>query len=763
MSTPSNPRTTPSLFGVAVSLALFLYAVYLFSYRGGFHSVDEVSTFAVTESMVKFGQFNTDQIAWTQWTTTQAEAQGFFGVGGHVYSKKGLAISLAQAPLYWLALNLPGIGMLQTVSLLNAALTAATAALIYALLRRLRFDHGVSLAAGLLYGLATIAWVYAKYLFSGTLAGFLLLAAVYILLAYRRQGGLWRPPLAGFLAGLTVLARANNLLLLAILGGYLLAGAWQAADRSARRRLTWTFPAWGFGAGAVVAGAIFLGYNWARSGNPLQTGYDLTLFGPNILLGLYKLLFSPLRGLFIYSPLLLAAFPGWFRLKRQHPAEAWLICALAGATLLLFSAWSSGEGLSWGSRFLVPIVPLLVIPLAPLIDRARAAPLAARLAYLALALLSGLIQLLGVAVNPWVFLDALQRQFGGQFFWERTAALYDFSTSQIVGQLQNFSLQNSDVAWWQPGRFDAPALAMSLALLAPAGWLLFKRRGRGGLLRGITLLAAVTVSFGLLVRYGQTDRRQFGAPQHGYLLALNRAAAEAGGRGRVMTVAENDYHLPMNRFKARVPLLGFARSVDPLPNTAMPLLEPLLTGDAGRVWLVTVGRRPAEADNRAERWLAEHAFPATDEWFPDGTRLVSVGLPQPAQVAEVGQQLGTTVELVRVSRPLTVRAGEILPVELAWRTGAPLVADYNVFVQLIAAGGLPAARRDSPPGGGYRPTQSWPVNELIADRHGLPLPPNLAPGAYRLIAGLVNPANGQRLTTPGGADFVDLGTVEVTK
>ena len=110
---------------LALSVGLFLFAVCLLAYRGGFHSVDEVAIYAVTENLAKFGKFNIDQIAWIQWTTTQAEAQGFFGVDGHVYSKKGLALSLAQTPLYWLALILPGIGMLQTVSLLNAIITAS--------------------------------------------------------------------------------------------------------------------------------------------------------------------------------------------------------------------------------------------------------------------------------------------------------------------------------------------------------------------------------------------------------------------------------------------------------------------------------------------------------------------------------------------------------------------------------------------------------------------------------------------------------------
>ena len=105
----------------------------------------------------------------------------------------------------------------------------------------------------------------------------------------------------------------------------------------------------------ISAGAILMIYNALRSGNPLQTGYDLTLFSPNIPLGLYKLLFSPLRGFFIYSPILILSLPGWWRLRQTHPAEAWLFAALAGVTIGLFSAWSSGEGLSWGSRFLVPV------------------------------------------------------------------------------------------------------------------------------------------------------------------------------------------------------------------------------------------------------------------------------------------------------------------------------------------------------------------------------------------------------------------------
>ena len=53
-------RIRPRDRALALSVGFFLFAVYLLSYRGGFHSVDEVSMFAVTESLVKHGQLNTD-------------------------------------------------------------------------------------------------------------------------------------------------------------------------------------------------------------------------------------------------------------------------------------------------------------------------------------------------------------------------------------------------------------------------------------------------------------------------------------------------------------------------------------------------------------------------------------------------------------------------------------------------------------------------------------------------------------------------------
>jgi hypothetical protein len=776
-SVPHNPRRQTAL---GLSVGLFLFAVYLLSYRGGFHSVDEVSMFAVTESLVKFGRLNTDQIAWTQWTTSQREAQGFFGADGHVYSKKGLALSLAMAPLYALGLVTPGLGMLQAASLVNAILTAATAGLLFGLVRRLGYGERVATGVALLYGLATIAWVYSKYLFSEPLAGLLLLATVYLLVAFRQEGSFWRAALAGLLSGLAVLARANNAFVVPVFGLYLIASSRKATIPDSQLpapnpllphygRLCRTsyslLPAASFLLGLIPPALLLMGYNWVRAGNPLQTGYDLTIFSPNVLLGLYKLLLSPLRGLFTYSPLLVLCLPGFAWLWRRCRAETALALGVVGITVLLFSAWTSGEGLSWGSRFLVPIVPLLCLALAPVVERAlsRSKVMIGLLA--GLGIVSFVIQFLGVAINPWVYLARLQADSGGQFFLENTSALADFGTMQAVGQLQAWSLANSDVVWWQPWGFDGLVFGAAALLIGISGVNL--KYQMSNVKRQIStlqflvanlclLLLASLTSFFLLARAYQTDR-QFGPSDDGYTQALADVAGRAAPGESIVSVAPYHYHVPMNRFKARVPILGLAQQADPVPETMLGLLRDAANGS--NAWLVTVGFAPAAPDDAAERWLAFNAFKASDEWLPGDVRLVQYGVADLPATRLLNKTLGDVVRLVKVNTVESLRPGQTLPAEFVWLPLKRPDVDYHLFLQLLTVGGALVAQHDSLPGGGYTPTSAWSPGMEVSDRHGLSLPADLPPGDYRLIAGLYDPTSGQRLPVDRGGDFVEIGRI----
>jgi hypothetical protein len=783
---------------LALGVGFFLFAVYLFSYRGGFHSVDEVSMFAVAESLVKFGEFNTDQIAWTQWTTSQREAQGFFGIDGHVYSKKGLAISLAMAPLYWLGLVIPGLGMLQTASLLNAVVTALTGGLLFLLVRRLGYDQRITMGVTLLYGLTTIAWVYSKYLFSEPLAGLLLVSTAYLLVVHRQEGKNWYVALAGLLAGLAVVTRANNLFLVPIFGLYLVAASQVAASQVAASRVAGSrvtteakpsqqtpnspdtgpfsllptpysllptpyslLPTVYFLLGLIPPALMLMGYNWARTGNPLQTGYDLTIFSPHVLLGLYKLLFSPLRGLFIYSPILLLSIPGLTWLWQRHRAETALILGVTGVTIGLFSVWSSGEGLSWGSRFLVPVIPLLCLALAPVLARGLAGSKALIGLILVLGGLSLIIQLLGVAINPWVYLAKLQTDFGGEFFLENTPALTDFRYTQINGQLRSWSPTNSDLVWWQPGDFDAIAFGLSLILVAITATNLGTHisSSKPRILNSFgTFTIILLATYFLLTRYFITDQRQFGPPDDAYTRALNAATERASPNDWLVTVAQNHYHVPMNRFKARIPIIGFAQQQPPIPETALPLLKDSLTGQ--HTWLTTIGFLPAAPNNATEQWLTFNAFKASDKWFDD-VRLVWYGAQEPTVTRSIDAILGEELHVVSVNVAETSQPGQVLPVEFVWVPLQRPSADYNVFLQLFTADGTLVAQHDGPPNGGYTPTSAWLPGKKISDRHGMALPAELPAANYQLIAGMYDPNTGERLPVDQGRDFVELGSVAV--
>lgn len=83
-----------------------------------------------------------------------------------------------------------------------------------------------------------------------------------------------------------------------------------------------------------------------------------------------------------------------------------------------------------------------------------------------------------------------------------------------------------------------------------------------------------------------------------------------------------------------------------------------------------------------------------------------------------------------------------LRLTLYWQADAPITGQYKVFVHLVDDDGRIVAQHDSFPADGAAPTESWRKGEVIADTHVLAVP---APGHYRILAGLYDPATGQRL------------------
>lgn len=148
------------------------------------------------------------------------------------------------------------------------------------------------------------------------------------------------------------------------------------------------------------------------------------------------------------------------------------------------------------------------------------------------------------------------------------------------------------------------------------------------------------------------------------------------------------------------------------------------------------------------------ADPAPVAWFQQGVP------PAPVRPLDAVWQDGI---VLMGADPIssTVTAGTTLPVRLVWSATTPPQQDYTIFVHLVDERGIPLAQNDRQPLNGFYPTAAWKPGERVEERYTLTVPPDLAPGAYRLITGLYTPVHGERLLRADGTDALLLTPITV--
>ncbi|MBI4789460.1 MAG: hypothetical protein HY782_20715 [Chloroflexi bacterium] len=125
----------------------------------------------------------------------------------------------------------------------------------------------------------------------------------------------------------------------------------------------------------------------------------------------------------------------------------------------------------------------------------------------------------------------------------------------------------------------------------------------------------------------------------------------------------------------------------------------------------------------------------------------------PAVTNRVQAPFGNIGTLVAfdVDRP-EVSSAETVGLTLYWRAASAVDRDYAVFAQLLAADGHVIAQSDGAPAGGARPTRSWLMGEIVADRRELRFGDLTYRGDATLIVGLYDPISDERVPLAGGHD-----------
>lgn len=287
------------------------------------------------------------------------------GREGQFISKYPLVVPLVVTPLY-----LPAVRYLDAVAwdphvfdkvarimekLCASLIAAASVGLLYMLLRR-RSEPSMAAMLSLVFAFGTTAWVISSQaLWMHGIAQLLIIGAMWLLTGPCTTV---RAAMAGLTCALIAANRPPDAVFAAVLGVY---------------GLFWAQEKWGWFVAAGTLPVLFtVAYNLGIAGH-LAGAYALSVhssdFNDHFLEGVAGLLFSPTRGLFVYSPFLLFV-PCLFLRALREPRVRGLtlaLCAAMVAQVVGYAMVDWRQGIAWGPRWLTDMVPLLIWMLPPIV------------------------------------------------------------------------------------------------------------------------------------------------------------------------------------------------------------------------------------------------------------------------------------------------------------------------------------------------------------------------------------------------------------
>lgn len=776
---------------VGCLVALLLLTVYAITYSGRIDSGDELRIMDGITSAAHFGDWNRDESLWLGVSDAISPSQPLPLIA---LPDDERSVAFLALPLFALAHLIPSLGLLHIVWLYNIFVTVATALVVYTY-AHVTTRHTLTAAlTALLFGTGTLAWAYSRTLFREPSVMFLLSVCVLcVTLWHQRQDNtrwlwlilaiasvalaVWVKSGAAFaIPALIVLAipvpytfttlrwQRVSLVCLGLVGVVVLAIAWmpQSADfvRSLLQR--------------IVPVRLLPTASYAQ-------------------IAFHTYLFSIGASVWATSPVLLLVAGGIIQLLRTGRQRMVWVVVLAVMGYAFGHAFLTGQhwfgGASLPPRFLLPVLPVVMTLVVPVLHWAVRHRTVWGFAIVAISGLSVIMQ--GVFAISFMggYATTLPPESNGLSEWGGGLNLIAYH--RFLKLPETWATLGLDLAWvrvpLQPILWANLALLIALSVIMIGvlrGW----RRTRPFIVVGFVLLIGIN-------SVGLTWLNQSDPIVSANSAGLDRAYAilEAESRANDVLILPYEtfapYFLNHNRLTTLRPL-GLPKQAGEAISPRIPAeVSSNSTGDLltwftmraldhlwrfhDRAWLLT-NMNPYETwmTRVIERYMVERYYLVREVPTDDiQVRLLEFALnPYPMTQSFANPDVATDVrfgeslrlEGFSLANGTTLSAGDVLPINLYWRTAQPLNDDLVVSVFVAAPDGTIIAQgADSPPQAGFAPTTLWQVNLRMEDRRAIRLPVALAAREYQLWVVVYRFVDGQPQRLPVTAGVQRDGTIAI--
>ncbi|MDX2078704.1 MAG: hypothetical protein SFZ02_19890 [bacterium] len=772
-----------------VALFCLLASLYMLVYSGRHSFNDELQMFDTTGSMVEFADTKYDLSMWYVWVNYGQMGQNTDEVYPLISSPIEPMWSTLATPLYWIATQNNTLGLLHTTFLLNIIVVACACIVFFVYGRVLGYSEWVALFGALALGTCTLLLPYTKTFLREPLALLLLLSASLMTELSYRQSTIRPRLLYGVGGGLFFLlafyTKESSIMLLPMLLFFII-----PKIKISEKRLVRMGDILFILSIIAVLLVIYTPLVSLIIKNPFTIG-SYTIVPEYIPISLHNYLLSLNGSLWGTSPILLLALIGaWWLIGKGERRLLWgvwigILSMAGGHAVTTGVNWFGGATLP--PRFLIPLIPFIMLLTLPVIDRLVNKP--SRWVILVtgvLVVISLYSQFIHVAFDWRLYPKLLPPESNQLTTWLPSLNLLQYSRPVLMSQL--FVNTPLDFAWVRTNTLFIPLVASIMMIFSAIA--LSNRRTKGfALISNLLFPLVVLLMVGVTTLGG--DPAHFGDKPA--LYAVSDILDEQEVDGDILLLSDPVYvpfFLNTRRFdKTRVvsvqsslgerasyeqtPLVISDDVRDLLAPNATDLIDALMVSRP-RLWvLMETSPFLGWAIRPVERYLSQYYYFIRE--IPTGTDDATVRLleyatthaPDPKNPPQIVTDFVFDGQLRLEGATLphgeNYSSGGILPITLVWSADKRMTTDYRVALFLAdETGFIRAQGTDSAPMGGFMPTNTFTIDENVQDNRALRLPIDLPSGNYQILVRVYMFGDGGALVNGVLENGDDIATLPIT-